>query len=159
MLNNFPAFPLGAILDELVVPGNNEEIAEFVILACKMCLTQVDISLPKATVLLPSKQFFETIYNRLSTDLCLWEPSAPEYFASTGKPFHEAQNVSNFNGLGSAVLQTPIPDMFIMCKSGVAYGKSRILSVIVNFFMFVYFLLQNQNQSRMKVAMERLLLT
>ncbi|XP_045024451.1 autophagy-related protein 2 homolog A isoform X1 [Daphnia magna] len=111
----------GAILDELVIPGDSEETSEFITLACKMCLTQIDISLPKATLLLPSKQFFETIYNRLSTDLCLWEPSAPEYFASHGKPFHETQTMSNFSGLGSAVLQSPIPNMFIMCKSGVAY--------------------------------------
>jgi autophagy-related protein 2 len=111
-------------LDELLVPGNSEEIAEFIALASKKCLTQIDISIPKATILLPSKQFFETLYNRLSTDLCLWEPSAPEYFASHGNPFHEAQNMSSFSGLSSAVLQSPIPNMFIMCKSGVAYGNS-----------------------------------
>lgn len=115
---------IGSTLDELLVPGNSEEIAEFIAVASKMCLTQVDISIPKATLLLPSKQFFETLYNRLSTDLCLWEPSAPEYCTPPhGNILHEAQNMSNFSGLGSAVLQSPIQNMFIMCKSGVAYGK------------------------------------
>ena len=100
-------------------------------LASKKCLTQIDISIPKATILLPSKQFFETLYNRLSTDLCLWEPSAPEYFASHGNPFHEAQNMSSFSGLSSAVLQSPIPNMFIMCKSGVAYGNSFGICILL----------------------------
>jgi hypothetical protein len=118
--------------------------------ASKMCLTQIDISIPKATILLPSKQFFETIYNRLSTDLCLWEPSAPEYFASHG---HETQNMSSFSGLSSAVLQSPIPNMFIMCKSGVAYGNS-----ILNFYttvsiryLLTFILSQNRIRSLMKV--------
>lgn len=112
-----------------MVPGNSEEIAEFMAIASKMCLTQVDVSIPKVTLLLPSKQFFETLYNRLSTDLCLWEPSAPDFFTpSHGNIFHDSQNISNFSGLSSAVLQSPIPNMFIMCKSGVAYGKSFYMS-------------------------------
>lgn len=123
-------FASGSSLDELLVPGNSEEIAEFIAVASKMCLTQLDLSIPKATILLPSKHFFETLYNRLSSDLCLWEPSAPDYFTpnSHGNIFNEAQNMSNFNGLSSAVLQSPIPNMFIMCKSGVAYGKNSIHS-------------------------------
>lgn len=150
-----------------MIPGDSEETSEFITLACKMCLTQIDISLPKATLLLPSKQFFETIYNRLSTDLCLWEPSAPEYFASHGKPFHETQTMSNFSGLGSAVLQSPIPNMFIMCKSGVAYGKARTIFAILDserysdekYLMSIHFLLQNQIRNRMKMVMKQLLPT
>ena len=148
------AFCVGSSLDELLVPGNSEEIAEFMAIASKMCLTQVDVSIPKATVLLPSKHLFETLYNRLSTDVCLWEPSAPEYFTlAHGNHFHDAQAMSNFNGLSSAVLQSPIQNMFIMCKSGVAYGKKRRISLLANFFrvLNIFIDFQNQIQSRMMV--------
>jgi len=112
-------------LDEMLIPGNTEEIAEFIAAASNKCLHQIDLSLPKATLLLPSQKFVELLYNRLSTDLCLYEPSAPEYFTSSlGPPFHELHTASYYGGLGSAVLQSPIPGMFIMCKSGVAYESN-----------------------------------
>ena len=66
----------------------------------------------------------KVLYNRLSTDLCLWEPSAPEYY--TAKPAvastFDVHKAASYGGLGSAVLHSPIPGMFIMCKSGVHYG-------------------------------------
>ncbi len=45
--------------DELLVPGNSEELLEFIGLASKNCLRQVDISLPKMNLVLPSKHFYE----------------------------------------------------------------------------------------------------
>ena len=110
-------------MDELLVPGNSDEMTEFAGLASKNCLRQIDISLPKVNFVLPSKHFFEVLYNRLSTDLCLWEPSAPEFFTPRGGPTFDFNKPSSYGGLGSAVLQSPIPGMFIMCKSGVVYGK------------------------------------
>lgn len=120
----------GSSLDELLVPGNNEEMLEFSGIASKRCLQQMDISLPKVTMVLPSQHFYEVLYNRLATDLCLWEPSAPEYFArSNGVSGHmEMHKPPSYGGLGSAVLQSPIPGMFIMCKSGVVYGNSPLFS-------------------------------
>ena len=115
---------IGSNFDELLLPGNSEDIAKFVGLASKNCLRQIDISLPKMTFLLPSKHFYEVLYNRLSTDLCLWEPSAPDYFPAaraSGASF-DFGKPSSYGGLGSAVLHSPIPGMFIMCKSGVLYG-------------------------------------
>jgi len=113
----------GSSLDELLVPGNSEEMLEFSGIASKRCLQQMDISLPKVTMVLPSQHFYEVLYNRLATDLCLWEPSAPEFFtrpnASGGNL--EMNKPPSYGGLGSAVLQSPIPGMFIMCKSGVVY--------------------------------------
>lgn len=128
----------------MLIPGNSEEIAEFTAIASKKCLRQIDISLPKVMALVPSHKFFEMLYNRLSTDLCLWEPSAPEFCApSHGLSFHDALNKPpSYGGLGSAVLQSPIPGMFIMCKSGIAYGEnsfklSNHYAHILNFFPII----------------------
>ena len=41
------------------MPGNSEELLEFIGLASKNCLRQVDISLPKMNLVLPSKHFYE----------------------------------------------------------------------------------------------------
>jgi len=97
---------------------------EFSGIASKRCLQQIDISLPKVNMVLPSQHFYEVLYNRLATDLCLWEPSAPEYFTRPNVVggHMEMHKPPSYGGLGSAVLQSPIPGMFIMCKSGVAYG-------------------------------------
>ena len=113
----------GSNIDELLVPGNTEEMTEFIGLALKNCLTQIDISIPKLTVVLPSHHFYEVLYNRLATELCLWEPSAPEYTTPRTSPNFDFSKPTSFSGLSSAVLQSPIPGMFIMCKSGVLYGN------------------------------------
>ena len=128
-------------------------MTEFSGVASKRCLQQMDISLPKVTMVLPSHHFYEVLYNRLATDLCLWEPSAPEYFTRcnmNSSHFHsDIHKPPSYGGLGSAVLQGPIPGMLLSCKSGIAYGKLPIpffkvfqvfqMSIFVQILVFLMF--------------------
>lgn len=38
----------------------------------------VEVSLPLVSILLESKHMYESIYNRISNDLLLWQPQAPK---------------------------------------------------------------------------------
>lgn len=63
--------------EEMVIPADQEEMLQFQ----EQCVAQsqcaVDISLPLAYILLPSKQAFQSIYNRINNDLLMWEPPPP----------------------------------------------------------------------------------
>lgn len=96
----------------MVIPGNKQEIGDFTNYAAKTARLQVDLFLPNVSLQLCSKHVLETIYNRISSDLLLWESSAPKTCSD------------GYNGLyGGADLREPIRPEFSMCKSGIQYGK------------------------------------
>uniref|UniRef100_A0A1A8BFY2 Autophagy related 2A n=1 Tax=Nothobranchius kadleci TaxID=1051664 RepID=A0A1A8BFY2_NOTKA len=63
--------------EEMVIPADQEEMLQFQEQCVARCQCAVDISLPLAYVLLPSKQAFQSIYNRINNDLLMWEPPPP----------------------------------------------------------------------------------
>lgn len=50
--------------EELIIPGDKQEIAEFIDAASRNARLQVEISLPRANVHFPSKHLYEVVYNR-----------------------------------------------------------------------------------------------
>ncbi|RZF47432.1 hypothetical protein LSTR_LSTR007359 [Laodelphax striatellus] len=63
--------------EELIIPGNKEEISEFTEIASSNTITKLEITLPHLNVHFPSKHLYEVIYNRFNSDLLLWQPVAP----------------------------------------------------------------------------------
>lgn len=63
--------------EEMVIPADAEEMRQFQAQCVAHCQCAVDISLPLAYILLPSKQAFQSIYNRINNDLLMWEPPPP----------------------------------------------------------------------------------
>lgn len=63
--------------EELVIPGNRQEMMEFIEEGASSAKVQIEISFPCLSVQIPSKHLYELLYNRINTDLLLWEPSAP----------------------------------------------------------------------------------
>ncbi|CAG5990205.1 unnamed protein product [Menidia menidia] len=63
--------------EEMVIPANSEEMLQFQEHCVTQCHCAVDISLPLAYIFLPSKQAFQSIYNRINNDLLMWEPPPP----------------------------------------------------------------------------------
>lgn len=64
--------------EELIIPGNRQEMLEFIEEGTRGSRLQLDINLPCVSVQIPSKRVYELLYNRFNTDLFLWEPSAPK---------------------------------------------------------------------------------
>lgn len=64
--------------EELIVPGNAEDMAEFTHSSVELSLVHLDFNLPILNLQLESKQLYEIIYNRINSDLLLWEPHTIE---------------------------------------------------------------------------------
>lgn len=99
--------------EELILPGDKQELNEFIKSTTDNCKIQVEIFLPMLSVQLHSKHIYELIYNRINNDLLLWEPSSPKPKTS----LYETPTFSNFGAFGAAEGQ----DVFKMCKSGIQY--------------------------------------
>ncbi|XP_049811820.1 autophagy-related protein 2 homolog A [Schistocerca nitens] len=105
--------------EELVIPGDKHEMAEFIEHASRNCRVQLEINLPCASMQISSKHLYELIYNRINTDMFLWEPSAP-------KPSHTDLYSGKGSGgadLSSALLQDQTYPTFSLCKSGIQYDS------------------------------------
>ncbi|RVE41481.1 hypothetical protein evm_013868 [Chilo suppressalis] len=66
--------------EELVVPGSEEEMAEFTSSAIEHSSIHLAFNLPILSLQLESKQLYEIIYNRINSDLLLWEPQFVDPF-------------------------------------------------------------------------------
>uniref|UniRef100_K7FR71 Autophagy related 2A n=1 Tax=Pelodiscus sinensis TaxID=13735 RepID=K7FR71_PELSI len=98
--------------EEMVIPGDPEEMAEFQAKTVAASQYALEVTLPSAHIFLPSKEFYESIYNRINNDLLMWEPASPR--CSSG-PAAGAAPGAFFPG------HPPPPaywqDKFKMCKS------------------------------------------
>lgn len=74
---------------------------------------QIEVSLPVVSLQLVSKHIFEVVYNRINSDLLLWEPNAPKSKAP-------AFDLGAVNTYAQYIPETH--DTFAMCKSGIQYG-------------------------------------
>uniref|UniRef100_A0A8C7ZQB0 Autophagy related 2A n=1 Tax=Oryzias sinensis TaxID=183150 RepID=A0A8C7ZQB0_9TELE len=63
--------------EEMVIPAGPEEMLQFQEQCVAQCQCAVDVIMPLAYILLPSKQAFQSIYNRINNDLLMWEPPPP----------------------------------------------------------------------------------
>lgn len=64
--------------EELIIPGDKQEINEFMDITTRNCRFQLQVSLPVVSMQLANKHVYEVLYNRINSDLLLWEPSAPK---------------------------------------------------------------------------------
>ncbi|XP_048883412.1 autophagy-related protein 2 homolog A isoform X3 [Brienomyrus brachyistius] len=70
--------------EEMVIPADPVEMQDFQAQCVSQSQCVVDITLPLATVLLPSKEAYQSIYNRINNDLLMWEPEPSTSFGSSG---------------------------------------------------------------------------
>ncbi|XP_027264310.1 autophagy-related protein 2 homolog A isoform X6 [Cricetulus griseus] len=61
--------------EEMVIPGDPEEMRTFQSQTLAMSHCTVDVIMPSAHIFLPSKEVYESIYNRINNDLLMWEPA------------------------------------------------------------------------------------
>uniref|UniRef100_A0A3P8SNG5 Autophagy related 2A n=1 Tax=Amphiprion percula TaxID=161767 RepID=A0A3P8SNG5_AMPPE len=87
--------------EEMVIPADPEEMRQFQEQCVAQCQCAVDISLPLAYILLPSKQAFQSIYNRINNDLLMWEPPPPPP-PSARSPDHSRHHHDDFQLCKSA---------------------------------------------------------
>ncbi|XP_051514871.1 autophagy-related protein 2 homolog A-like [Myxocyprinus asiaticus] len=99
--------------EEMVIPADPEEMNEFQSQCTSQCQYVVDITFPVAYILLPSKEAFQSIYNRINNDLLMWEPPPPPQSPPPAPP-------SSLQGARSLSHQhRHVEDEFYLCKSAV----------------------------------------
>ncbi|KAM6201704.1 LOW QUALITY PROTEIN: autophagy-related protein 2 homolog B [Rhynchocyon petersi] len=81
--------------EQMVMPGDPGEMAEFQDKAISSSQYVLELTLPEVTITLPNKSFYEKLYNRIFNDLLLWEPTAPS-------PVETFENISYGVGLSVA---------------------------------------------------------
>ncbi|KAE8586365.1 hypothetical protein XENTR_v10021645 [Xenopus tropicalis] len=81
--------------EEMVMPGDAIEMTEFQEKAISNSHYILELTLPSVYMTLPNKAFYEKLYNRVSNDLLLWEPTAPS-------PVETFENLSYGIGLSVA---------------------------------------------------------
>ncbi|XP_053553473.1 autophagy-related protein 2 homolog B isoform X2 [Bombina bombina] len=81
--------------EEMVMPGDAIEMTEFQEKAINNSHYVLELTLPSVYLTLPNKTFYEKLYNRISNDLLLWEPTAPS-------PVETFENLSYGIGLSVA---------------------------------------------------------
>ncbi|GJQ70529.1 Atg2, partial [Trypoxylus dichotomus] len=64
--------------EELIIPGDKDEINDFMEVTTQNCRFHLLTTLPIVSMQLVNKHIYEVIYNRINSDLLLWEPSAPK---------------------------------------------------------------------------------
>lgn len=97
--------------EELIIPGDKEEIDNFVKASIESSRIQLEVQIPKISMQLASKHIYEVLYNRINSDLLLWEPSAPKPKILDPGVFSRAGGCSS-----------EVSDTFKTCKSGIQYG-------------------------------------
>ncbi|KAM8909877.1 autophagy-related protein 2 homolog A [Spinachia spinachia] len=75
--------------EEMVIPADPEEMRQFQAQCVAQCQCAVDVNLPLAYVLLPSKQAFQSFYNRINNDLLMWEPPPPSVHSPNHSRHHD----------------------------------------------------------------------
>ncbi|XP_071454260.1 autophagy-related protein 2 homolog A [Hetaerina americana] len=105
--------------EELIIPGDKQEMTDFIDQASVNSRFKLDINLPCTTMQLSSKHFYEVLYNRINTDMLLWEPSAPSPQTSAMSP---PCSSADFHSAQPAFLQDD-GYTFGACKSGTKYDS------------------------------------
>ncbi|XP_010597365.2 autophagy-related protein 2 homolog A isoform X1 [Loxodonta africana] len=61
--------------EEMVIPGDPEEMRAFQSRTLALSQCSLEVTLPSVHIFLPSKEVYESIYNRINNDLLMWEPA------------------------------------------------------------------------------------
>uniref|UniRef100_A0A1B6D799 Autophagy-related protein 2 n=1 Tax=Clastoptera arizonana TaxID=38151 RepID=A0A1B6D799_9HEMI len=99
--------------EELIIPGDKQEMTEFIDAASKNARLHISFFLPQVMLQFPSKHMYEVIYNRLNSDLLMWKTSAPVIDSSGAFP--------------STPLLSVLSPAFTMCKSAIQYDSDSDL--------------------------------
>lgn len=114
--------------ETLTLPGDSEELRTFCDAAMKLSKLQIRIELPVVSLQLKSKHLYEVIYNRISTDLLLWEPSAPAATAAAEASANASASKVSFAepqiNLASMGMMDSIYVPFTMCQSAIQLDSS-----------------------------------
>lgn len=102
---------------DTLLPGDKAEMKQFCDTATRASRIQIKVSIPVVSLQIRTKQLLEVLYNRINSDLLLWEPMNPIDEPSQ----YEASSV---NPLLSADMMDSMYTPYSMAKSGIYYDSN-----------------------------------
>uniref|UniRef100_A0A671XI79 Autophagy related 2A n=1 Tax=Sparus aurata TaxID=8175 RepID=A0A671XI79_SPAAU len=116
--------------EEMVIPADPEEMSQFQTQCVAQCQCAVDISLPLAYILLPSKQAFQSIYNRyVNRSTSLMDPSKTFPLSATDSDSEEDEPhfylASESDGRSQKSASRPNHNLSLLSLT-VIIGKGRL---------------------------------
>ncbi|XP_075438142.1 autophagy-related protein 2 homolog A-like, partial [Ascaphus truei] len=97
--------------EEMVIPADPDEMADFQRVTLASSQYTLEVTLPRAHIFLPSKDMYESLYNRVCNDLLMWESVSGE--GSVCGSF-----LTDSMCPGESLIRPPYQqDAFRMCKS------------------------------------------
>ncbi|XP_023297749.2 autophagy-related protein 2 homolog A [Lucilia cuprina] len=85
------------LTENILLPGEKHEIDEFCETTMANSEIQVKLNFPHVDFIIESKQLYEVIYNRLNSDLFMWEPSCPYITKSSAMDSQQQMGQSLLN--------------------------------------------------------------
>uniref|UniRef100_A0A8D2KQI4 Autophagy related 2A n=1 Tax=Varanus komodoensis TaxID=61221 RepID=A0A8D2KQI4_VARKO len=113
--------------EEMVIPGDPEEMAEFQAQTLGASQYAVEVAFPTVHIFLPSKEFYESLYNRINNDLLMWESCFPPP-SSTQPPGGTGSVPSTRASEGPTAFCWQ--ENFKLCKSAFKLGENAALSCL-----------------------------
>lgn len=107
--------------ETLLIPGDREEMNKFCDNAMKFSKMQIKVDLPVVAVQLKSKHLYEVIYNRIISDILMWESSVPKPKPPEITPMALKKPPDSLKNAG---MMDSIYAPFAMCKSTVNFESS-----------------------------------
>lgn len=108
----------GEETETLLIPGDREEMNKFCDSAMKFSRMQIKLDIPVVSVQLKSKHLYEVIYNRIISDILMWESSVPKPKPSEVAPMSLKSQQDSLMGAG---MMESLYVPFAMCKSTVNF--------------------------------------
>lgn len=103
---------------DTLLPGDKAEIKAFCDTATRAARIQIKVSVPVVSLQIRSKHLMETLYNRINSDLLLWEPmQVPD---DTSRP----GGASSFNPLLNVGMMDSMYAPYSMAKSAIHYDSN-----------------------------------
>lgn len=102
---------------DTLLPGDKAEIKAFCDTATRASRIQIKVSVPVVSLQIRSKHLMETLYNRINSDLLLWEPmQTPDDSSRAG--------ASSVNPLLNAGMMDSMYAPYSMAKSAIHYDSN-----------------------------------
>lgn len=90
--------------ETILLPGEPHEINDFCTKSMLSSVIGVSLNFPEIALYLESKQLFEILYNRLNSDLFMWEPCSPYLTTPPLKDKQQFLSMQNFGLMDSVYI-------------------------------------------------------
>ncbi|KAM3726481.1 Autophagy-related protein [Dirofilaria immitis] len=131
----------------IIVVGSTKEMLEFGENCLSNARINCELNIPVLRIHLPSRQYYEIIYNRLMNDLSMWQPSSPIFNSSDRSRDMEASGGGLFELCRSSKRKNS-------AHSSCSHGSTPTVNALGNEKSHDFCLMANINDGRVLIGTE-----